>query len=348
MSREVQDGTLRYIESQLGDRNGESSDESLEAHITWYGGEPLLAKNTILNMSARIRRTAERIGCRIHGMGLVSNCSLLDRSTARDLAEVGINRVQVSFDALVGDGISKRGVLDDTGQASLILRNILEAREFVTILIRLNVSETNIEEIPEMVQILESQGLSARYGLARVCGQLEGCSGMDCKSPRPYADERSGGVPALPVREFARLERQFQLDRADSKSHFMRRLIPRPGFCGATSLNMLVIDPEGYVSRCWESVGIASESTGHIFEVERTSQMDGADRLWKAYSPLDYADCEDCSVLPLCMGGCPHRRLFEGWSGPDCRPIRDQIRHFIQRVGGQLTVQVDNGVIPNG
>ena len=104
MSSETQESVIGFFATQMNKVLAHTSEPLLKASVSWYGGEPLLAKDIVLNMSQRMRKVAERIGGAAEFL-MVSNCSLMDRSTAKALSDVGLKSVQVSFDALHGDAL---------------------------------------------------------------------------------------------------------------------------------------------------------------------------------------------------------------------------------------------------
>ena len=51
-------------------------------------------------------------------------------------------------------------------------------------------------------------------------------------------------------------------------------------------------------------------------------------------SPLPDEECRECVWLPICAGGCPHKRLFHG--GRRCLPYRDDPEAYVLAVHGRL------------
>jgi uncharacterized protein len=116
-----------------------------------------------------------------------------------------------------------------------------------------------------------------------------------------------------------------------------QRLTPtRGGFCGATNGTMLVIDPDGDISRCWNSAGVKTESIGNVNAAGFSQEQVDAEKQWTGYSPFLYASCESCRVLPLCRGGCSHPRLFAGAKASPCESIKFVIGHYVEFVGSRI------------
>ena len=94
MSEGVQDAVLRFVRLQMQQGRHDVS-------CTWFGGEPLLAANTVTCLSKRIHELVSGCDGKIVRSEVITNGIKLDGDTAKSLREAGITRAQVTFDALV-------------------------------------------------------------------------------------------------------------------------------------------------------------------------------------------------------------------------------------------------------
>ncbi len=104
--------------------------------------------------------------------------------------------------------------------------------------------------------------------------------------------------------------------------------------CGMRNKNMIAIDPEGYVYKCWESIGNKKRAVGkldkegnigNINQVELNRSLYGAD-------PLANQECIECSYLPMCAGGCPIQRIeneFEEGKNEICTTYKNHIGDWL-------------------
>lgn len=104
--------------------------------------------------------------------------------------------------------------------------------------------------------------------------------------------------------------------------------------CGMRNKNMMVIDPEGYVYKCWELIGNKDHAVGKLDKygnildinpIEFNRSLYGAD-------PLYNKECVECSYLPMCAGGCPVQRVeneFEGFNNELCTSHKDHIKEWL-------------------
>ena len=80
--------------------------------------------------------------------------------------------------------------------------------------------------------------------------------------------------------------------------------------------------------KCWNDIGIPEKSVGNINTpdnyIYRTDLID-------AYSSFDsklYPECEECKMLPTCLGGCPNKRLD---GGVECNHIKFGMQEYLVR-----------------
>ena len=345
MSPETQVATMRYIQSLI-------EEERRLFDCTWFGGEPLLAKKTVINLSRQLNHLAETIVGHHPEMNIITNGILLNANTARELSEVGISSAQISFDSLVFKGSKKRGVMDANGEPSIILRNIIAAGEHLTVTVRINVSAENLHEVPQMIEFLSQHGISnvyaerihaheSEFGLTNNSDCTSGTCG-GCGSQETLEAQFSSSLSRSDYASFEK-EHFFNnlLNCPEAFKELVKKLVPKKHFCGATLGNMHVIDPAGYVSRCWHSAGIASEAMGNIHEMNNPIDSSDIAQRWREFSPFAYPACKSCNVLPLCMGGCSHPRVFMDATEPPCTSIKQQIQFCVDQVGVAIKVPTE-------
>ncbi len=343
MSPETQDATVRYVRARV-------AEGWKLVNCTWYGGEPLMAADVVVDLSVRLRQVIEEVGGTLEPMDIITNGTLLDRAMVKRLTDVGITTAQISFDALVDEGRESRGVLDPHGEPSVILRNVIHAAQHLDLKLRINVHRGNAEDVPRILEVLREYKLDQLANLARTddLGGEAGCvTGPDGQRFRPPVKTLplhviSSTKPPAPVKEnpevmkrpeYARFEESLFPMLPDSPRTLISRLTPTTHFCGATMGTMFVIDPAGDISRCWESVGVAAEAMGNVRQVDSDMTETAIAEQWRSMSPFVYPSCTACPVLPLCMGGCSHPRVFMGAKKSPCEAIKFQIRTAVETIG---------------
>lgn len=340
-SAETQDATLAFIRQRLAEGRR-------EVQCVWFGGEPLLAKDIVLDMSDRISAVVSAGGGRLNGgLRILTNAVLLDGETARELAAVGIKRAQISIDSLVYDGCKRRGVIDKSGAPSILVHHIRQAKEHLSVDVRINVSAENVDDMPRIMDVLDENGLSGCYGVARVHNHEE-----ETGNERDLVSGAKTGLPKItrpaePTTVSRKDYSDFELDhfmpRLSGAAKLLPKLTPKGHFCAATQGHMFVIDPAGFVSRCWHSAGVPSEAFTNVHDVVEPPPDAENTSAWLGYSPFRYRACTDCKVLPLCMGGCAHPRVFMDAKKPPCEAIKFQIQDCVEAVAKALVLETDAG-----
>ncbi|WP_446899648.1 radical SAM protein [Clostridium sp. LBM24168] len=146
MSEDVQNGLINYIEKNIIHSNIKSF------HTTWYGGEPLLEKDLILNLSRKFIKLTNDNGIR-YSASIVTNGSLLDYNTAKMLKEeCYINFAQITIDGLGNIHNNRRKLKNGQNSFNLITNNINNCKELINIPIRVNVDRTNIYDTKNLIK----------------------------------------------------------------------------------------------------------------------------------------------------------------------------------------------------
>lgn len=342
MTDEIKELTLNYIRSKI-------NEGWRYIDCTWYGGEPLLEKDTVLRLTSRIKTIAKKAGCNVLPMKLVTNGLLLDTKTAYEFANVGINDIQVSIDSLYVNN-EGRGILNEDGSLSLAIQNVIEAIKVknLRLSIRLNVSKKNLLNVNHILEVLEEYNLKDLVKLERVTDlERESRAIIDEQGFRqriPLDRALNGelipvqteGYPTISRKQFAMLDLEKNEVNPRSLNLMMHDLTPKAKFCGATRGSLFVIDPDGYISRCWHSAGSKSESIGHV-KYEKLEYQSINNGKWENISPFLYSSCSTCKVLPLCFGGCSHPRVTMDAIFSPCESIKYKIQELVNTIGKRLT-----------
>lgn len=299
----------RYVEQQLG------TDATL--HVTWFGGEPLLAFHAIEELTPFLTAAAAERGSRFR-QSMVTNGSLLDAEKVEFFAgQANVDFMQITLDGppVVHD---KRRMMSG-GRATFerILTNIEYACERLPITIRINIDRTNKDRLAEFVDLLVARGIADRVSLylghllpyTEVCGDVESVA---------LSKEEFAGVQA--DFDFSLVERGFRPPFG----------LPKPRFgnlCIADNPRGAVVSPGGLIFRCWNEVAATEDAASGLLNTRGDVTSDGAMKAnreqWTQYDPFAHEQCRTCKVAPLCVGGCPwETRKKPVWSTGHCTPLK--------------------------
>lgn len=293
MSKETMDQLVQFVTAYF-DRYKETSRFS----VTWYGGEPLMHLNAIRELSRRFIELCEARNIR-YNASIITNGALLNADTAKLLSsECKVSYAQITIDG-IGEYHNRKRILKNGGDSyGIIMKNIDDSKEYLKIHVRVNVDKKNAGQLDAMIKefYVEHQwGNNPELYFAPV---------------EDYSDSCNLSGTCFQRKEFA------ELNTALIKSHYainketVRSLLYPIGkkvHCSAEMCNSYVVDPEGYLYKCWLDIGNKKVSCGHISKPFLVTEEYAK---W-VLSEIPQK-CKECVYLPICQGGCGNDRIRKG------------------------------------
>jgi len=268
-------------------------------HVTWFGGEPLLATDRIFELSDAFIERCDAAGV-AYSAAIVTNGYLLTPDVARRLHAARVESAQITLDGPAETHDLMRPLRNGKGTFEVILDNVVACVDLIPISIRVNLDTANAGQFERLLDQLVERGLAGRISVSpgRLVAYDEG-TGAPSETYRP----RCFTLP-----QFADVERGFLAaarQRGLASAH-----LPQPVAtpCTAVNVNELVVGANGELYKCWDSVGNHAEEIGHL-----RSWHDQNDRVlkWLRYDPFTDDGCRSCIALPTCMGGCAHNQMTD-------------------------------------
>jgi uncharacterized protein len=265
--------------------------------VTWYGGEPLLAQDRIDRLSEVFLERSS--ACGVHySASIVTNGYLLTSDVARRLGELGVGEAQITLDGPAETHDLMRPLRSGRGTFDVIVENVLDCADLLSIAIRVNLDVSNAEDYTGLLDLLVERGLAGRVTVypGRIVAYPDQ-AGAPSESYAPHC---------FTLPEFADVERAFLA------AAFQRGLaspaLPSPVStpCTAVRVNDLVVGSRGELYKCVDSVGNPHEVIGHL---KRWRDPDDRVLKWLRYDPFADEGCRTCIALPTCMGGCAHNEM---------------------------------------
>ncbi len=279
LSTDVADKIINYIFERL------SSGQFKKLLIVWTGGEPLLNKNIIEYISTPIIQFCSDKEIEYHG-SIITNGLLLNEETVKFLKNMHVRDGQVTVDGLEKTHNERRLSVDNLNSFQIIIDNIKTAYKYLSIGIRVNIDCNNKNEIKDLLDYLyKSLDYNNNNNLSVILAQVNGCT------------------TTLPEQEYFEFLRDiFNMHITDSKLE-KNYPVPLNFACGVQCKDSLVIAPDGYVYKCWEEIGIKEFSIGTIEKINDDCKINQ-----KYLADMWPIECDGCTYLPMCHGGCPMRR----------------------------------------
>lgn len=275
MDQEVIESIVKYIIAKK-DRH---------IHITWFGGEPLLSYDKIVQLNNNLIDN----DIQFHS-SLITNGTLLNDNIIEKLPLLKLRNIQITLDGNRTDHNQKRFFLNKKGTFDIILSNLTKVleRTSIHITLKINIDKSNINSCLNLINDLTSEyshyittkQLAITNNSVKNRTNYEGCT--NCLSEDEY----------------------FEF-----KTKVLHEKIPFPSLhlgCPLRYSEYLIIGPDGYIYKCLEHIGDKSKHVGNIknysFSISKMA------KLALGNEPFNDIECANCSILPICGGGCPISR----------------------------------------
>lgn len=287
--------------------------------IDWFGGEPTLAVDTILDISDFLTS---------NGIEFISymttNAYLLTKELMLKIKDkVNLKHLQITVDA-IGEEYNqiKNFTYKDANAFEVVMKNLEDILSFsdVSVGVRINFHPNEIERAEKILDYLNQ-----RFG--------------DCPNISLYTAPINGiDVPAI-FEEFScenpmltLLKKTISMGREnanrtqyDFDEYKYSLMAPVASHCSATRIHSYSIDSDGLLYKCHRQLGQGKDvAVGDVFSgVEYNSNYN----FWCS-GDLPYKECETCKLLPCCQGGC-HIELLN--RNPNARCCRVQ-KNFLEQL----------------
>jgi uncharacterized protein len=316
MTAEVQDKLIEFVESR--------AKTLANLSVSWYGGEPLLALDIVESLTKRFKALCEKHEIS-YSHGMITNGYLLTKNNIARLKKLGLGMMQVTLDGPPEDHDARRYLKGQIPTFDKIISNLRNARNSMPcpVNLRINIDRSNADKVDRLINILRENELeNAVYpylGMVEnheetyiqdICFQSSEFSSIDLEYRKRYNTDTNGLVVSL----YPRLIRNF---------------------CGADSTNGHVINADGRIYQCWSDIGIVERCTGNLIDssdVSRNTYLG-----YMLYDPTTDAECKECKYLPICMGGCPARRMYNRENR--CSFIKYRMAEYMSIIPKILNVQ---------
>lgn len=282
MKETVQDELIEFI-----NRN---SDCKTGMTLNWHGGEPLTAFGTIKSIYSKIDKFSK---LDIIHSSMVSNGYLLNEEICKYLNDVHLEYLQITIDGTREIHDKTRKPKDGSSSFNRIIENIdmaLELMPHCRIGIRTNIGHNNQKDYVDLYNSLSKRWKGKNCDLYHSFIQINGINST--------LNERKS--LELSTRE----RNDFEIYLAENGIISKESLYPHLDHAHYTCMdcNAYVIDPEGYIYKCWSDVGLVSRRIGDLkngiknFDIV-AQFMTGSDK-------FSDKKCLDCSFIPICEGSC--------------------------------------------
>lgn len=198
--------------------------------ISWFGGEPLLAKDVIFEISETILSLQEQNPDLNYAANITTNGYFLTKQVAEELINYGISSYQISLDGDRQLHDTTRVLSNGKGSFDVIMSNLLALKQIqaeFTVLIRIHYQKSTFVELKSLIDTLNDNfGGDLRFQFY-------------FKSVDKLGGENDEDIEALSPIEKAEIEAYLKNFVADSRQVYS---MSNQYICYASKPNSLAID----------------------------------------------------------------------------------------------------------
>ncbi len=266
-----------------------SQNEVKEFGLMFFGGEPLLCYDKVMTPTLNaIYPMMQEHGIEFSA-GITSNGLLLSKERLSFLKIHGVKTMQITIDGNKNRHNRVRFAKEGDDSYSRIIANIREALSYgINVSVRLNISKETSLDVSELLRdfedLDEKQKPLLNFSVHKV-----------------WQEEESVESAVMEIVREIRAQGYRSSSYYSAPSSIWHT-------CYADRTNHLTINPDGKVYKCTACDFSARHVEGSLSSSGRVIWNALHDRRLQA-SPLNVAACRDCSILPICAGGCSQRIL---------------------------------------
>ncbi len=285
---------VRFVAARL-----DSSPETRELQVTWFGGEPLTHPDVVLRLSHRFLKLCWMRGIAYRAT-MFTNGSLLNAELAARLAAAFVREIRITLDGPRDLHDLQRPTAGGHGSYDAALRGVEAARGLLDVAIGISVCKPNVRRIPELLDELARRGLhDVPVFFVKI---------VDYDNSAGGSTPKTGGAMSLSGEHYAAHEVKLLKHGRALGLRVFAAVSDEPVPCAAVRDNHFVVEPKGRMRRCYAELSDDATVTGTMSG--GSFQAGPTDSIWQT-SRLGDDECEQCPYLPICHGGCPKLR-FDG------------------------------------
>lgn len=314
LSSDTSASLLKLVSKHLGSYEG--------LHVQWFGGEPLLALDQIRHLSRELAAVADRAG-KPYAAEITTNGVLMTPEVTAALVISRVTTAQITLEGAKRFHDRVRFGAGREGSFDRILENARQAAGQIEITARIHVAPYSVESVEQLLGDLAAksmQGVFSRIYFAPLFNYKTGGSSepFQVDDRRFLSSEAFAGVQA----SLTRAARSLGFAVSDA-------LAGTYAICTAIDRSSLVVNPDGTLTKCYMDVGARDEVIGSVAE---GVALTGAIEKWHSYDFAADPECERCTFLPVCMGGCPKQRIAGADKSVVCTPLKYNWREMLAEV----------------
>lgn len=316
-TKEVDDSIIKFIKANV----------AKHIRITWYGGEPLLNFKSMKYIMENLSKKTVRK--KVY-YDIITNGYLLNKIKVEFLKNYAVEYIQITIDGPKETNDKTRILGNGKGSFDMILKNLKYAiNEMPNCIfaIRVNMGRENVGEFPKLYTYLMEEFKTNKNFEIRP-NYIYDYSGKDsnCIKRSEQAAFTIKLVTQNNIKDLIQFYPHFEI-----------------GGCTADIMNSFVIDPQGFLCKCWMDLGKSDKVIGSIMKKNSIpSNYSLLSQYMVKANMFNDKRCKKCFMFPVCNGGCSYKRLNDG-DEEQCQIFPKNISsylelHYIQNFAQKQTL----------
>ncbi len=259
MTRDVEEKLVLAVKNYLKDNRGITF-----LQLEWFGGEPMLCYDTIVNISTQLKNYCDANGVTFY-MSMTTNGYLLTKEKAEKLLSLHLFSYQITVDGCEEYHDSLRVLKNGGPTWKVIYQNLLDMKDIdnpnLGVIIRINYHADMLEGLPKFIEMVKKD-FDERFVLYAIR-----------INPTPEFEQEF--IPVSAEAEAFALDYIIELFRRNNLSiqRYMTNLSPAAAACYARMNYAFVVDTDGTLRKCteylddedWNNIGTICNG---IFEID--------------------------------------------------------------------------------
>ena len=312
MSFEIQDKLVDFI--------NKNAKGLTKLNVNWYGGEPLAAFDVITSLSARIIQLCAENNIE-YSSEMITNGYMLNKDVLSRIKELCISSIQITLDGTKEIHDARRPLKGGLPTFDTIVNNLRLCKDYLDykVMLRINIDKDNECEVSKINRLLEENGLHEVVlpYLGIVTNSNDCTPESACYSVAEASD--------------LMLYYNTQNQEISNKS-FPKQ---KGNYCCADRYADFVVAPDGKLYKCFNDIGIDKYAVGDL--TNESYSNTSFEYSYMLYDPTKDKKCTACKLLPICMGGCPRKRILN--EGERCIIEKYNFENYLKSVAKNMLAQ---------
>jgi len=299
-------------------------EEANIVNVSWTGGEPLLAFDVVEELNLFFEEKAMDKSIR-YKSNMITNGYLLTPPMVERVKKANIRSLQITLDGYKDYHDRYRYTAGGGSTYQKILENVVFATENgLTVTLRTNVSKDNFEGIYQLIDELALSGVNQSK-----------CIFTPCMVSNIKETSKPCSCNVFTNPEFSKFEVDIILYALKKGFGFVeQKLSAMRTYCGANTMPLFVIDSHANVLKCWCNLGRSEKNKIGSINEEGEFIISNFNALarWMSMDPFTNSICLECSVLPICMGGCIYYQVADNYDSFEdgCSHLRYNLESILK------------------